>query len=156
MSTKSRMNPFFVNLSNPVGATISDAQGVGTIVDDDSPVNLTELFVSDISFDSRRGGKDYRAVFEIRSDSDGDGLAEAHDNPVAGVSVTVTFAGKTFTGVTDSNGVFRTNWQRKLASGDYYANAVDLALTDFVWNPLALDVEDDSDGDGRPDDLLAF
>ena len=29
---------FLVDLSNPVGGTISDGQGVGTIVDDDSPV----------------------------------------------------------------------------------------------------------------------
>ena len=33
---------FFVNLSNPTNATISDAQGVGTIVSDDAPVLLID------------------------------------------------------------------------------------------------------------------
>jgi len=33
---------FFVNLSNPVNATIADGQGVGTIVDDDTLVLVTE------------------------------------------------------------------------------------------------------------------
>ena len=31
---------FFVNLSNPVNATLADAQGIGTITDDDNPGNL--------------------------------------------------------------------------------------------------------------------
>lgn len=35
---------FFVNLSSPIGGTISDAQGIGTILDDD----LEELTVSDV------------------------------------------------------------------------------------------------------------
>jgi len=145
---------FFVNLTNAVGATITDAQGVGTILDDDGPTTTDTLFVYDISFDSKRGGRDFRAVFEIRSDSDGDGLGTANDAVAAGVSVTVTFAGQSYTGVTDSNGIFRTDWVKNLGSGDYYANVVDLALADFVWNRLALDLEDDSDGDGFPDDLL--
>jgi hypothetical protein len=33
---------FFVNLSNPVNATIADGQGIGTIVDDDALILLTE------------------------------------------------------------------------------------------------------------------
>jgi Calx-beta domain len=33
---------FFVNLSNPVGATIADGQGVGTIVDDDTLLLLNQ------------------------------------------------------------------------------------------------------------------
>lgn len=33
---------FVVNLSNPVNVTIADGQGVGTIVDDDSPILATE------------------------------------------------------------------------------------------------------------------
>jgi hypothetical protein len=33
---------FFVNLSNPVNVTITDGQGVGTIVDDDSTILATE------------------------------------------------------------------------------------------------------------------
>jgi len=36
---------FFVNLSNPVNATIADGQGVGTIIDDDALILLTEANV---------------------------------------------------------------------------------------------------------------
>ena len=48
----------------------------------------------------------------------------------------------------------RTSWERNLASGAYYVDAYDLALEGFVWNPFSLDLEDDSDNDGKPDDLL--
>ena len=144
---------FFVNLTNAVGGTISDAQGIGTILDDDSSIVTSTLFVYDIRFDSKRGGKDHRAIFEIRTDSDGDGFGTSNDNPVAGVDITVTFAGTTYSGTTDSSGVFRTPWVRNTSAGDHYANAVDLALAGFIWDQL-LDLEDDSDGDGKPDDLL--
>jgi subtilisin-like proprotein convertase family protein len=146
---------FFVNLSNPVGGVISDGQGIGTILDDDSPIVANVMFVYDIRFDSKRGGKDHRAVFEIRADSDGDGQGTSSDNPVAGVEITVTFAGMTFTGTTDSSGVFRTPWIQNTPAGIHYANAVDLALADYVWDPL-LDLEDDSDGDGKPDGVLTI
>jgi hypothetical protein len=33
---------FFINLSNPINATIADGQGIGTIVDDDTLVLITE------------------------------------------------------------------------------------------------------------------
>jgi hypothetical protein len=69
--------------------------------------------------------------------------------------MTVTFAGQTFTGTTDANGIFRTSWKTNIAKGSYYANAFDLALAGFIWNPLGLDLEDDSDGNGRPDALLS-
>jgi streptogramin lyase len=146
---------FVVNLGNPsAGATIVDGIGVATITDNDSPFDPNTLYVYDIRFESKRGGKDYRAVFEIRSDSDADGQASADDDTAAGVFVTVEFAGVTYTGTTDSNGIFRTDWIRNLSSGDHYANAVDLVLAGFVWNPLDLDLEDDSDGDGKPDAIL--
>jgi len=44
---------FTVNLSNPVGATISDAQGVGTITNDDGPPTLT---VADASMNEGNSG----------------------------------------------------------------------------------------------------
>ena len=109
-------------------------------------VGDTALFVYDIRFESKRGNKDWRAVFEIHSESGG---------PVAGVSVVVNFAGQEYSGTTDSDGVFRTSWIRNLDSGTNYANAVDLVLTNFVWDPL-LDMEDDTDGDGDPDDVLVI
>lgn len=147
---------FTVALSNATGSVIADAEGVGTIQDDESPqINPNTLYVFDISFKSRRGGKDWRAEFEIRRDSNASGTGDAGDAVAAGVEITVEFAGQTYTGTTDSNGIFRTSWER-LGGGNYYANAVDLTLTGYVWNPLDLDLEDDSDGDGLPDEFLAL
>jgi subtilisin family serine protease len=40
---------FFVNLSSPVGATIADAQGVGTIQNDDTPPPQPSLSIIDVS-----------------------------------------------------------------------------------------------------------
>jgi hypothetical protein len=69
----------------------------------------------------------------------------------------VTFAGNTYTGTTDANGVFRTNWIKSLGSGDHYADAVDMVLADYSWDPLStLNLEDDSNGDGYLDDLLSL
>ena len=53
---------FFVNLSNPVGAVISDPQGLGTIVDDDVPAppptpNMSQVVF--IDFDSQTAGADH-------------------------------------------------------------------------------------------------
>jgi hypothetical protein len=144
---------FFVNLTSPSGATITDAQGMATILEDDAVVNADVLYVYDIRFESKRGGKDLRAVFEIRTDSDGDDQGTINDNPVAGVEITVMFAGATYIGTTDSQGVFRTPWIKDAPTGHHYANAVDLALAGYVWD-LMLDFEDDSDGDGKPDDVL--
>ena len=137
------------------GATIADGIGVATIVDDDAAIDPNTLYVYDIRFESKRNGKDWRAVFEIRSDSNADSLGNSNDSPATGVLMTVTFAGQTYTGVTDSSGVFRTNWIPNLSRGNHYAEAADLALAGFVWDPLALDLEDDSDGDGLPDGLLS-
>ena len=41
-TTNEENETFLVNLSNPVNATTSDSQGVGTIVNDDTPVLLTD------------------------------------------------------------------------------------------------------------------
>jgi hypothetical protein len=146
---------FFVMLMNPVGATLGDDTGEATIIDDDATMVSRALFVYDIRFESNRGGRDHRAVAEIRSDSDGDGKATANDLPIAGVQVTITFAGETYVEVTDADGLVRTPWGKNLRSGSYYANVTDLALDGFTWDPL-LDLEDDSDDEIGPDDLLLF
>ena len=117
---------FFINLVNPVGATVFDGQGVATIIDNDSPIPADVLYVYDIRFESKRGGKDYRAIFEVRSDSNHNGQGDAMDTPPAGVELTVTFLGNTYTGVTDSSGVLRTAWVKSVPSGSHYANAIDL------------------------------
>lgn len=136
---------FFVNLTNPsTGVTISDASGLATIANDDAI--LTSLYIADIQFESKRGGKDWRATVQIRSGEDG--------SLVEGVTLQVDFAGETYTLVTDSNGLAWTSWERNLADGEYYADAYDLALEGYEWSPFSLDLEDDSDGDGKPDDLL--
>ena len=134
-----------------VGVLVTDDDGAtnsATAMIDVSEAGANALYVYDIRFESKRGNKDWRAVFEIHTDS-GD-LA-------AGVMIEVTFAGTTYTGTTDSDGVFRTSWIKDLSSGDHYANAVDLVLAGYSWDPLStLHLEDDSDGDGKPDDLLSL
>lgn len=47
-----------------------------------------------------------------------------------------------------------SSWERYHASGDYYADAYDLALEGYAWDPFNLNLEDDSNGNGLPDDLL--
>jgi hypothetical protein len=125
--------------------------GTVVVVTDSS---ATALYVYDIRFESIRSNRDWRAVFEIRSDSNGDGQGTSADHVAAGVTIEVEFAGRTYTGTTDADGVFRTDWIKNLARGNHYAEVVDLALADYFWDPLLMDLEDDSDGDGLPDDVL--
>lgn len=113
------------------------------------------LYVYDIRFESRKGGKEWRAVFEIRRDSDGN--STLGDDVVAGATITVNFAGLDYTGMTDANGVFRTSWRSNLSKGTgYYANVVALSHSQYNWSLFdnVDDREDDSDGDGSPDDYL--
>jgi hypothetical protein len=51
---------FYVNLTNPTNATIWDAQGVGTITDDDAPVTCTSFSISPTSADP-----DYQAGSQV-------------------------------------------------------------------------------------------
>jgi subtilisin-like proprotein convertase family protein len=139
--------------------TISDGNGgtdTATVSIEVSAANAeTALYVYDIHFESKAGGKFWQAVFEIRGDSNGDGQGTSADAAVAGVAITVEFAGQTYTGTTDSDGIFRTDLVKGLSSGDHYAQVVDLAMTDYFWDPL-LDLEDDTDGDGFADDVLSL
>lgn len=131
------------------GAISSDTM----LVTISEPPSETPLYVFDIRFESYKGNRYRRAVFEIRSDSNGDGQGNSADAAAAGVSITVEFAGHTYTGTTDANGIFRTSWVRNVSSGTY-AEVVDLALADYAWDPLLLDLEDDSDGNGLPDAIV--
>jgi hypothetical protein len=137
--------------------TVSDNNGgtdIGTVTIEVAQASTdTAIYVYDIRFESRAGGKFWQAVFEIRSDSNGDGQGDETDNAAVGAQITVEFAGQTYTGYTDAGGVFRTDWTKNAASGDY-AEVVDLVLTDHYWDPLAMDLENDSDGDGKPDDQI--
>lgn len=138
---------FYVDLSNAPGATIDDSRGVATIVDNDAVAQAVEVYIFDIRAESKRRGRDWRAVVEVRAVGD--------DSPVAGVRLKVDFYGTIYEVETDANGIARTPWLRN-ASGAHLANAYDVALGDstFAWTPLAFDLEDDDDGDGNPDDLL--
>ena len=111
------------------------------------------VYVFDIALESKANkGRDWRAVFQIRTDSDGDGVAEETDDVAAGATITVEFAGNTYTGTTDANGVFTTGWIKNL-KGDHWAEVTDLALLDYFWDQ---DLgEDDDDGDGLPDELFS-
>ena len=110
------------------------------------------MFVAAISIDTSIGGgnKLNHHIEVLVMQENG-----ANDQPLPGVQVTVTFAGKTFTGLTDENGVFRSNAIKGVKSGEYLAEVTDLVLTVFVWDPL-LDIVDDTDGDGLPDELLTI
>ena len=117
--------------------TVSDNHGgtdTGTVTIEVAQASTeTAIYVYDIWFESRVGGKFWQAVFEIRSDSNGDGHGDETDNAAAGVEITVEFAGQIYTGYTDADGVFRTDWTKNASSGDY-AEVVDLVLADHDWD----------------------
>lgn len=143
--TYTTANNFNVSLSISDGATAS-ALVFSTVVVEEEQLGVP-MYVSSINFESRGRGNDWQAVIEIKSAAD--------ETILAGVSVTVVFADQTFQGTTDSSGLFRTGWIRKLSSGTYYADVTHLALANYVWNPLVLDLEDDDGGlVGVPDGVL--
>ncbi len=74
---------FFVNLSNPSQATIADAQGVGTIVDDELRVSI-----SDVTLAEGRRGQNTLFVFTVS-------LSVASDQPVTLSFSTVNGTAKT-------------------------------------------------------------
>ena len=65
---------FFVNLSNAVGATIGDEQAVGTILNDDQP--LQDISIVDVSISEGSAGSTTRAEVTIR-------LSGPSPNPVS-------------------------------------------------------------------------
>jgi uncharacterized delta-60 repeat protein len=136
-----------------------DADDVSvTNTDDDAPSSSNGIYVWDIVFESRdRGNKhDERIAVVIREDSDGDGIAESSDAVVSGANVTVVLTGPVpgiFSGSTDSNGVFRTNWVRDVSDGIYTAEVTSLTHSTLSWDqdldPTGNDT--DIDGDNLPD-----
>ena len=137
--------------ADPAYAALSSVDVSATNLDNDAP--LSTMFVADISLSTSLSGnnKTNHHIEVLVMQETG-----TVDVPLAGVQVTVTFANKTFTGLTDSEGIFRSEPIKGVKSGEYFANVIDLALTDFVWDPLALDLEDDTDEDGLPDNLLSI
>lgn len=123
------------------GAIASDTVTVTV----EAPASTTVMFISDISFQSRKGGKEWRANFAV---------VDEFGQAVSGASITVTFAGQTFSGQTDGNGQLRTDWLR-LSSGSYEAEVTDLVFSDYTWD-LNQGVADSNDPDLYPDALLTF
>ncbi len=146
--------------SYPVTLTVSDGVTTSlpvltTVSIDDPPVgDPNVIYISDISFELKTRGKniDWRVVVTVRRDSDADGLGTAGNAPVVDAQVTLNFAGQTFTGQTNSAGVFETNYVRNLGSGSHVAEVTELAFSTYDWDPQMLVV--DTDGDGIPDDDL--
>jgi len=63
---------FSVNLSAPTGATITDATGIGTIVDDDGPAPTSSFTINNVRVTEGNAGTSTNAVFTItRSNSTG-------------------------------------------------------------------------------------
>ncbi|MEM6715914.1 MAG: Calx-beta domain-containing protein, partial [Cyanobacteria bacterium P01_C01_bin.147] len=88
---------FSVNLSNAAGATIADAQGIGTIVDDDVAL-LPELSITDVTVNEADGTATFTVSLSEASDSaitvdfaTADGTAVAGSDYTGGTG-TLTFA----------------------------------------------------------------
>jgi CSLREA domain-containing protein len=79
---------FFVNLSNPVGATIADAQGIGTILDDDQPpppaASIDDVIVQEPVL---RGITQTRARFTVRLDRPAPGPLSLRVRTLSGTAI---------------------------------------------------------------------
>ena len=75
-----------------------------------------------------------------------DGIFETADDIVVGM----------FSGLTDSAGIYDSNWIRDLAPGTYRAEVIDLAHATFNWNQLLTPNTGDEDEDGLPDDIFTI
>ena len=123
-----------------------------------------DMYVWGIGHETKSRGKnvDHRFSVQINSDSDNDSAAGANDVSVAaGVTVQIEIRNSsgdligTDQGDTDDHGVFHSKWFRGLASNETYTvnvlNVVDVDNVLANWVP-DLDVPDDSDSDGTPDE----
>jgi len=149
-----------------VSFVYSVSDGLGGIAQATSTINVSpsaspsDMYVWDIGFESRTKGNkhDERVRVSIRRDSNANGLTESADAPVSGATVKVVINGPkggTFTGTSDSNGVFITNWLTNVPNGTYIAEVISLAHSTHVWKgTLDPTTEDgDADGDGLPDQV---
>jgi subtilisin-like proprotein convertase family protein len=139
--------------------TISDGNGgtdSGTVSITVSSGSADVIYVFDITFESKANkGRDWRAVFQIRTDSDRDGVAEETDDAAVGATITVEFAGNIYSGTTDSNGVFTTGWIKNL-SGHHGAQVTELALLGYLWDMGLGEDDSDEDADLFPDEYRMF
>ena len=154
---------YFAQAIDNTGLTSNIVADTAEVIDSPSS-NANNIYVWDIGFSSKTRGKstDYRIEIDVNRDSNEDALAGSSDAPASEVLVTVELRDDsgslvdTYTGMTDSNGVFRSNWIRGLDAGTYRAEVVDMVHATFDWNhfldPTLLD--NDYDDDGLPDDQL--
>ena len=146
------------------GALDSNTAIVSITVIEPPTSNENDMYVWDIVFGSRTRGKggakhDERIAVTIRRDSDANLVAEDTDEAASSATVTVelrNLAGDlvaSFTGITNDEGVFRTDFVKNLADDTYLGEVTILTHATFVWNqaldPTANDT--DVDGDNLPD-----
>ncbi len=132
--------------------TISDGHGgtaTGSVSIDVSAV--TRIFVADISFQSRKGGRDWRVTVEIRDE---------YNQPVQGVLLRLTFGNIDATFTTDINGQIQTAWQTVSTgtTAEVYTAPEDPSPGDgWAWDQALYQLwgytngVEDRDGDGRAD-----
>ena len=136
-------------------------------LDDDSQ----SLYVSGFEAITRERGRrvEVQFVVDVRIDSADFGKAGDDDGPAVGATIVLSVYNsavtelnneyniRNFVGTTDSNGRFRTYWDR-FDSGDFRVEVHDVILAGHMWDPtdvLELGFDDDDD-DGRPDFLLSL
>lgn len=164
--------PYLVQLdpspsADPDYAALNVIEVTATNLDNDAPAPSNTIYVYDIldEFDTRTRGRnntDHRIVIDVRHDDNGDA---SDDVGIGGVQVTVELRDSsgslvgTYTGTSDTNGFFYSDWIKGLTAGETYrAEVTDMALAGYDWDLLGFDptfLDEDEDGDGKPDQLLS-
>lgn len=96
---------YFVNLTSPTNATISDNQGLGTITNDDATPPTPTLFISDVTIAEGNSGTSV-ATFNVTL------------SPASGQTVTVDFATANDTATTAGNDYQSASGQLTFNPGD--------------------------------------
>lgn len=148
---------FYVVTAVDSGGNASPPSGEAFATPQASAGNSNNMYVWDIAFESRTRGKggskhDERIAVTVRRDSNANGVAEATDAlvPSASVSVTVFLelgpsVVASFSGTTDSTGVFRTGWMLELANGTYTAEVTVLTHASYNWDQSLDPTPNDTD-----------
>ncbi len=128
----------------------NDSKSTTVTVNEESAGNDTDMYVWAIDFaqkDYGPGGSfhDLFTTVTIHQDSDGDGVAESDDNPVADATVAMTLRYDSdgdglfddgswdFSGTTDSNGQVEFTLKRA-STGTYQAEVTDVTHSTYNWN----------------------
>jgi uncharacterized protein (TIGR03437 family) len=104
-TTSEQNETFFVNLTSPGNATISDAQGQGTITNDDAAPPTPTLFINDVSVAEGNGGTSV-ATFTVTL------------TPTSSSTVTVNYATANGTATTAGNDYQAASGQLTFNPGD--------------------------------------